>query len=100
MTGHGDVTSFGQFGTVLAMSVVSDREAVAREIGPKLRAARLRAGMTQVQLAAELKIKQQRLSDWERAISQPPLFWIIALCAALRVLVLSVSKDGLVIRVK
>ncbi len=50
--------------------------------------------------AAELKIKQQRLSDWERAVSQPPLFCIIALCAALRVLFLSVSKDGLVIRVK
>ena len=46
-------------------------EGIARFRRDRFRAARLAAGLTQKQLAAELRIAQSQISDWERGDVNP-----------------------------
>lgn len=52
-------------------------------IGPRLRAARAAAGLSQTQLAARLGVTQQMISKVERADATPPLDTIAAYAAAI-----------------
>jgi transcriptional regulator with XRE-family HTH domain len=51
--------------------------------GARLRAARLGAGLTQVQLADRLGVCQSRITDVERGRHAPSLNWLLRAAAAL-----------------
>ena len=49
------------------------------EIGSKLRQARQRTGMTQEQVAREIHVSRQTISNWETGKSLPDVLSVIAL---------------------
>lgn len=60
------------------------------EIGSKLRQARLAAGLTQEQVAGELCISRQTISNWENEKSYPDIVSIVKLSE-----LYTISLDGL-----
>lgn len=54
----------------------SFRIAMREELGKKLRTARQKAGLNQIQVADEMNISQNTLSQYERGLREPPLSFI------------------------
>ena len=49
-------------------------------IGKKIRSLRVQSGMTQEDLAKELHVTRQALSNWERELNEPDIHILKALC--------------------
>lgn len=54
----------------------SFRISMREELGKKLRTARQKAGLNQIQVADEMNISQNTLSQYERGLREPPLSFI------------------------
>jgi transcriptional regulator with XRE-family HTH domain len=52
-------------------------------MGEKLRAARVAAGMTQVQLAEKVNVQQRDISRWENGLREPGVLIVKAMAQAL-----------------
>lgn len=65
-----------------------DRVTDAAFYGPfpgRLRAARIRAGMTRADLAAEAGIHRETVANWEDGLNVPRLRELLLVCAALHI---------------
>jgi transcriptional regulator with XRE-family HTH domain len=59
-----------------------------------IRSARRRAGLSQVELAGLLGVRQSSVSQWERGSTKPSTMHLLALASALNCSLLDLAKAG------
>ena len=72
--------------------IIESAAAVAAEFGPRLRAARIAAGLTQTDLGREIGLPPSRISEWESGIGAPKWEYVLRVCAALKIPVSRLAK--------